>query len=285
MERAELPSADVAVRDAYIELLKRSLLATVNGPLDLLWPLTPDEGSFLRNLVQRCLLKRGHSLLAHRMRYDTDADPEGKRFASHLPPGIMTMVGRRRLDNVTDCIVDVIENDVPGDLIETGVWRGGTTMLMRRVLKAYGVTDRRVYVADSFAGLPPPNPAKYPADEGLFLNQYEVLSVSLDDVRANFERYGLLDAQVVFLKGWFSDTLPTLRDNAWSVLRLDGDLYESTMDALTNLYPGLSPGGWIIVDDYKIEACRKAVHDYRDANHIGTEIVEIDWSGICWKKP
>lgn len=272
------------MRESYIELLKRSLLATVNGPLDLWWALPGHDGSFLRNHLQRHLLKRGHSVLAYRLKYDTDADPEGKRFASDLPPGIMTMVGRKRLDNVTACMADVLDNGIPGDVIETGVWRGGTTILMRGVLKAYGVADRKVYVADSFAGLPPPDPERYPADEGLFFNRYEVLAVGLDDVRANFERYDLLDDQVVFLKGWFSETLPTVKENTWSVLRLDGDLYESTMDALTNLYPNLSPGGWIIVDDYEIEACRKAVHDYRDDNGIDEEIVKVDWTGVCWKK-
>jgi O-methyltransferase len=71
----------------------------------------------------------------------------------------------------------------------------------------------------------------------------------------------------------------------WSVVRLDGDLYESTMDGLANLYPGLSPGGFLIVDDYGgLAPCRAAVDDYRRDNRIAEEIVEIDWAGVYWRK-
>lgn len=82
-------------------------------------------------------------------------------------------------------------------------------------------------------------------------------------MRANFARSGLLDDQVVFLQGWFKDTLPAIPPGQrFALVRLDGDLYESTLDALTHLYPNLSVGGWLVVDDYGvIEACRQAVHD------------------------
>lgn len=100
-----------------------------------------------------------------------------------------------------------------------------------------------------------------------------------------FERYGLLDDRVRFLEGWFRDTLPTAPVDKLSVLRLDGDLYESTMDGLVNLYPKVSPGGFVIVDDYgNIQACKAAVHDYR-ARHGGTEpIVDVDGSGVWWRR-
>jgi O-methyltransferase len=195
------------------------------------------------------------------------------------------MIGRRRLDNVRRCVVDVLERSVPGDLIETGVWKGGATILMRGVLAAYGDTDRTVFVADSFEGLPPPDAESYPLDEGLDFHLHPILAVSLEDVRASFERYGLLDDQVVFLKGWFKDTLPGLSGRTMSVIRLDGDLYESTMDAITNLYPLLSPGGWCIVDDYNdIPACKAAITDYRAQHGIEDPIEEIDFTGVCWKK-
>jgi hypothetical protein len=156
---------------------------------------------------------------------------------------------------------------------------------MRGVLRAHGVTDRTVYVADSFAGVPEPNAEKYPADRGISLHTWPGLAVGLDDVRANFERYGLLDDQVAFVPGWFRDTLPALRGHPWAVIRLDGDLYESTIDSLEHLYPSLSPGGWLIVDDYHdIDACRQAVTDYRARNGITEPITRVDWTGICWQK-
>ena len=156
---------------------------------------------------------------------------------------------------------------------------------MRAALKAHGVKDRTVWVADSFEGLPAPNPEKYPVDAGLKLHEAEFLAVSLETVKNNFRRYGLLDDQVKFLKGWFKDTLPIAPIEKLAVLRLDGDLYESTMDALVNLYPRLSPGGYIIVDDYgAIYQCKKAVSDYRKKHNITEPIIKIDWAGVYWQK-
>ena len=151
------------------------------------------------------------------------------------------MVGRLRLDNVHACVERALAEGVPGDLMETGVWRGGVTIFMRAILAAYGVTDRTVWVADSFAGLPPPRPDRYPADRGFDLSNVRYLAVSRAQVEENFARYGLLDTQVQFLEGWFRDTLPEAPSERLAVLRLDGDLYESTHDALVHLYDGLSP--------------------------------------------
>lgn len=202
-----------------------------------------------------------------------------------LPENGQTMIGLKRLDNLQRCIEDILATGVPGDLIETGVWRGGATILMRAVLKAYGVEDRRVWVADSFEGLPPPDPERNRQDKGSRLHTREELAVSLDQVKSNFERYGLLDEQVRFLKGWFRDTLPDAPIERLAVVRLDGDMYESTMDALVNLYPKLSVGGYLIVDDYgAVTACRQAVHDYREAHGVHDEIRSIDWTGVFWQR-
>jgi hypothetical protein len=178
----------------------------------------------------------------------------------------------------------VLDGGVPGDFIETGVWKGGTTIFMRGLLRAYAVTDRKVYVADSFEGLPEPDVSQYPADRGLNLHLWPNLAISVEEVKANFARFGLLDGQVEFVKGWFRDTLPTLRGHPWSVVRLDGDMYESTIDALRNLYDDLAPGGWLIIDDYEIPACRQAVGDFRDERGITEPIVTVDWTGVCWQK-
>lgn len=198
-----------------------------------------------------------------------------------------TMIGIKRLENIRFCMQEVLKNNVPGDCVETGVWRGGATILMRAILKVYGDHSRKVWVADSFAGLPPPNPNKYPWDQGSILHTWGYLAVPLQDVQGNFEKYGLLDNQVVFLKGLFSETLPTAPIKKIAVLRLDGDLYESTMDALVNLYPRLSVGGYVIIDDYgAIESCRKAVHDYREMHQIQERIIPVegDGTGVFWKK-
>lgn len=124
-----------------------------------------------------------------------------------------------------------------------------------------------------------------PADAGHDLSHVDTLAVSADTVRAAFERYGLLDDRVRFLEGWFSDTLPSAQIEQLAVLRLDGDLYESTIDALHALYPKLSVGGFVIVDDYGAwEPCRRAVDDFRSAHGISEEITKVDWTGVHWRR-
>lgn len=210
-----------------------------------------------------------------------DARGEGRDW----PSTAETMVGTKRLENVLRLTCDAIERGTPGDLVETGVWRGGVTILMRAVLAAYGDRQRTVWAADSFEGLPVPDPERYPADT-VDWSHVKPLKVGADAVRANFERYGLLDAQVRFLEGWFEDTLPSAPIESIAVLRLDGDLYQSTLDALDALYPRVSPGGWVIVDDYGgWEQCRKAVDDYRDSRAIAAPIEVVDWTGAFWQKP
>jgi hypothetical protein len=212
-------------------------------------------------------------------------NPTLREYGWDWPSIAHSMIGRKRMDNLRLLTERILFDQVPGDLIETGVWRGGACIFMRAILTAYGVRNRRVWVADSFEGLPPPNPESYPADTGDKFHTYSELAVTLEDVQHNFAKYGLLDEQVKFLKGWFRDTLPSSQTGPLAILRMDGDMYESTMDALRNLYGRLSPGGYAIVDDYHVvEGCRRAVDDYRREVCIKDPIMEIDGVGIYWKK-
>lgn len=213
------------------------------------------------------------------------ADPESKFFGGIWPSRAHTMIGVPRLDNLQDCVTDVLRRGMPGDLIEAGVWRGGATIFMRAILKAYGVTDRLVWVADSFEGLPEADAGKHPYDHQLGLHKAAALAVSLEEVRQNFERYGLLDDQVRFLKGWFRDALPQAPIERLAVLRVDGDHYESTMEALSSLYPLLSIGGYVIVDDYHaVEGCDRAVSEFRARHAIADELILIPGAGAWWQR-
>jgi O-methyltransferase len=195
-----------------------------------------------------------------------------------------SMIGRKRLDNIHHLMDRVIADDIAGDIIETGVWRGGATVFMRGYLAAHGIDHRRVWVADSFEGLPVPtnpNDAGYDYSASVF----PILAISRREVEELFDRYGLLDDRVEFLEGWFKDTLPTAPVERLALMRLDGDLYESTMDALTSLYDRLSVGGFVIIDDYNDFApCRRAVTEFRDARGIDAKIHNIDWTGVYWQK-
>jgi len=197
----------------------------------------------------------------------------------------LTMIGMQRMQNIQTLLLDVIDNNVAGDFIETGVWRGGACIFAATILKMLEITDRRVWVCDSFSGLPKPDP-KYSQDAGDIHHTIPELAISLESVRANFEKFDLLSDQVHFVPGWFCDTLPGLKNETFSILRLDGDMYSSTTDALENLYPRLSPGGYVIIDDWGLPPCRQAVNDYRDQHNITDTIVLIEevGSSCYWQK-
>ena len=194
------------------------------------------------------------------------------------------MIGLKRMENLRMCVESVIQEKIPGDLLEAGVWRGGASIFMRAILKVYGITNRVVWVADSFKGLPAPDIKKYPADKTSRFHEYSQLAVPFDEVQRNFQKYDLLDNQVRFLRGFFSETLPRAPIDELAVLRLDGDMYESTMDTLVNLYPKVSVGGYVIIDDYlSIPACQQAVNDFRVSHGIREEVITIDSSGVYWR--
>lgn len=264
-------------RSLYLDLIKRCLTNSIYGDPD--WKVLGQQSGW-GSRISAFLAARNIQII-RAIPFDAEARAEGLDW----PQQAHTMIGQKRLDNLQFCVEQALAQNIPGDFLEAGVWRGGAAILMRAVLKAHGVTDRCVWVADSFAGLPPPREEAYPQDRSDQHHTRPELAVSLAQVQSNFNRYGLLDAQVCFLPGWFRDTLPQAPVEKLAVVRLDGDMYESTMDGLTHLYPKLSPGGFLIVDDYgSLAPCRQAVDDYRAANTIIEEITPIDQTGVYWQR-
>lgn len=267
--------------ELYLELLKQCLTRRDLG--DEFHMVEPNYSSLAGRLyapIRRVLASRNLSIFQR-------VSAEQREIGELWPTAAETMLGRARLDNIQECVTTVLKERISGDLIETGVWRGGATILMRATLMAYRESGRVVWVADSFEGLPKPDPARFPQDLGDRHWAWAQLAVSLDEVRRNFARYDLLDEQVAFLPGWFKDTLPDAPIERLAVLRIDGDMYESTIDPLRHLYPRLSPGGFVIIDDYsnpKLVGCRQAVDDYRYEHGIADPITEVDWTAVFWRK-
>lgn len=198
-----------------------------------------------------------------------------------------TMVDRETVDHLQACAELVLREGVPGDLMEAGVWKGGLTVLMRGVLQAQGVVDRTVWVADSFAGLPQPDPQRALNDAvwHFLMEPVHRLRVGQEQVEETFRKHGLLDEQVRFLPGWFADTLPVAPIERLALLRLDGDWYDSTRCALEVLYPRLSPGGIIEIDDYGLPlGARRAVDEYRHRHRIHEPIQWVNQQVACWRK-
>ncbi len=267
---AARPHRPTASAELYIELLKRCVGNTIyDDDLDLMRGakvVDPASGKYVASEAAA-------------------GDAVKKYYGGIWPSRAHSMIGMPRLDNLQFCVETVLQAGIAGDFIETGVWRGGASILMRGILKAYGVNDRTVWVADSFEGLPPADRVRYPKESPMELHMEGELAVSLEQVKSNFARYGLLDDQVRFLKGWFRDTLPTAPIERLAVMRLDGDMYESTMDALVNLYARLSPGGIVIIDDFNaVQSCNDAVADFRNAQQITAELFPIAGAGAYWCK-
>jgi hypothetical protein len=246
--------------DLYLDLLKRSLTAT-------LYEREPDHDA-------------------------VDARKFVVAFAMHYIRGnAVTMLPHARLDNIRACVAAILRDEIPGDVIEAGVWRGGGSIFLKGCLAAMGGGGRTVWVADSFEGLPEPDPAQAREYEffhsRLMQENYARMAAGLEEVQANFAAYGLLDDRVRFLKGWFCDTLPAAPIERLALLRLDGDYYESTMDTLTALYDRLSPGGFVIVDDYGEDLwtnCRAAVDAFRAERGIVDALIPVDSKCVYWRK-
>lgn len=270
--------------DLYLELMKKALTF-------ILWPEPPvsvDDVQYTRPLIKRGIVNLVTRLLRFKnlqlVITQTPPTLEQREEGRTWPRYADTMVGLTRLDNLQFCVEAAIREGIEGDLIETGVWKGGACIFMRAILAAHAIEDRKVYVADSFEGLPKPDAQKFPSDKGDTHYSLKFLAVSQEEVENNFRRYGLLDDQVEFLKGWFKDTLPSAPIKKLAVLRLDGDMYSSTMDSLRNLYPRLSKGGFCIVDDYALVGCKNAVDDFRAELGINSNLEVVDFSCRYWRK-
>jgi O-methyltransferase len=181
----------------------------------------------------------------------------------------LSLLDRRQLALVETSILSLESQGVPGDYIEAGVWRGGVIILMRALLNAYGIADRRIVAADSFAGIPMNVRFRHdPVDAWP-----DRWVASLEEVRAAIARFDLLDDRIEFLPGYFADTLHTLAGRRFALVRLDSDSYESTETSLVHLYPLLSKGGVLIIDDWHLTACKMAVSRYRTEHGIEDPIL------------
>jgi O-methyltransferase len=260
-----------AIRRAYLGLLKLALC-------DLTAPQTTAvEGRPGGAIVSRELSGEELSLRV-----------EGRDWPLHG----MTMIGLLRLDDLQACVESVVNDGIPGDLIEVGCWRGGAGILMRATLDCLGAEGRTVWLADSFQGFPAPvsdegggpDAPAYPQTLEPYMASFDYLAAPFDEVVEGFARFGCSDG-VSFVKGFFEDTLPRLSGRRWSLARLDADTYDSTMLALACLYPGLSPGGYLVIDDYgALEECRAAVDEFRTRRQIDARLVAIDKDGVRWRK-
>jgi O-methyltransferase len=283
LQTANDPAA--ALRARYLELLRRALVNLIYPEHELRIERL-EAGAVPQDRQERDRMLRD-------IRYG-DADDFAGLLAAKQNGSVWrgkpwrfshTMVGMRRLEHLQWCAERVFEDGVPGDFLEAGVCQGGASILLRALQVAYGQPRRRTWLADSFEGLPVPSheaDTNYDFSEG----KQPWLAFSRAAVEDNFRTYDLLSEEVVFLPGWFRDTLENAPVPALAILRLDADLYESTREALVALYDRVSPGGFVVIDDYDAFApCRTAVQEFRAERGITAPIRHIDRMAVYWRKP
>ncbi len=281
------PSREEEVRCQYLWLLKRALVNLIypehelrlefleDGPRDM---EKPERERFLRDIGR---LQAGELEALKAFKADGRVWKSAPARFSH------TMIGLARLDNLERCAEGVFRESVGGDFLEAGVCQGGAAIFMRALQVAHGEADRATWAADSFLGLPKPS-GEVDAAAGLDFSESKFPWLAWDEaaVADHFRRYDLLDDQVRFLSGWFAETLPRAPLERIAVLRIDADLYQSTREVLEALYDRVSPGGYVIVDDYSaFEPCRRAVDEFRARRGLHAPVQRIDWTGVFWKKP
>lgn len=272
---------NATTQERYLKLLKQVLTDSHRISASEYVPFSKKHSGILLFLFKPFLyfVKLFHYDFVRVKKYSVEKRIAGEDWPLHAE----SMIGLKRMNNLQHCISTIHQEGVEGDLIETGVWRGGASIFMKANLIALKDEKRKIYVCDSFRGLPKPDPA-ITQDKGDTLHTFNFLAVSKKEVIQNFKKYNVLDSNIVFVEGWFKDTLPQLKNNKFAILRLDGDMYESTMDALSNLYEGLSVGGFVIIDDWILKNCREAVLDFRNDKCITDPLIDIDASSVFWRK-
>jgi hypothetical protein len=201
-----------------------------------------------------------------------------------------TMTTPERLYALYNSVKYVLNNNIPGDFVECGVWKGGNPVMMATMLMEAGVTDRKIYLYDTYEGMSEPtandtnfkgNDARQLLDNSDKADQASVWCFSqLDEVKQNLRKTGYPEQNLVFVKGKVEDTMPSTLPGAIALLRLDTDWYESTLHELWHLFPLLSSRGVLIIDDYGYwEGCRKATDQYFREQGIPILLQRIDSTG------
>ena len=194
---------------------------------------------------------------------------------------VYSMCSDDEVDQITHIIEDINNKDVKGVIVEAGVWRGGMSAYIRALLNYYN-DDRHLYLFDTFGGFPESQLNN--KDQRIHpIMQLIYRDYQLNQVKQLFKRFDLL-ANTNFIQGKFVNTIPKTSIKKIAILRLDADYYEPTLYVLEQCYYKISPGGYVIVDDYNnpYVGCKQAVLEFRAKYNITTPIVDDYGGSIYW---
>jgi len=196
-----------------------------------------------------------------------------------------TLTSCERMVSLTRAVAYLVDHNIPGDLVECGVWKGGSVMLMARTLLRHNDGRRDIHLFDTFEGMTEPTSHDVSYDGEVASATYarvneRLIAVGLEDVKRNVLGVGYDPARIHFVKGRVEETIPRYAPPRIALLRLDTDWYESTKHELVHLFPRVSPGGVVIIDDYgHWSGAQRAVDEYIRDHRIPILLTRIDYTG------
>jgi len=244
-------------------------------------------------LVKNLLLSIG-LLPKQKKGFPTDFEPIHKEIIQKAEK--FTMTSHERMYSLIEAIKYITQNKIDGDIVECGVWKGGSMLTVAEALLHNGITNRELYLYDTFEGMPPPtevdeNFAGNKADNLLQRNTEKEENLvwaysTLDTVKSTMSLSKYESTKIHYVKGKVEDTIPKTLPGKIALLRLDTDWYESTKHELIYLFPLLEPGGILIIDDYGFwKGARKAVDEYFAETNTRIFLSRIDDTGRIAVKP
>lgn len=286
IQSAETQTRETLLRRRYLDLLGQALVNLIYPEHELWLEHVEENGSSGYHPEGQRRLRDLRYAEPERFEALVAAKQDGRVWRGRVTRDSHTMIGLRRLANLERCAVSAFRDGVQGDFLEAGVWKGGAAVFLRALQVAYGHEERTTWLADSFAGLPAPF-APLDREHGMDLTEdvRPWLAIPRRAVEDTFRTYGLLSERVRFLPGWFAETLPDAPVERLAILRIDGDLYSSTREVLEALYDRVSPGGYVVVDDYgAFPSCAAAVDEFRERRGETARLRFVDWTGVFWRK-
>ncbi len=252
----------------------------------------------MRQLIRRFLQSRGYDIVKTNqyVKEGIPVDMEPEFATLHTRCKAYTMTSVERQYAVFKAVEYIVKNNIKGDLVECGVWRGGNSMMMALALQHFGDTSRRIFLYDTFEGMSDPTEQDRQFDGTDATHEFNASKrddggndwcyADIDDVQQNMRSTNYPFGQISFVKGKVEDTLPNTLPESVAVLRLDTDWYASTYHELVHLYPLLQKNGVLVIDDYgHWQGAREAVDTYLREQNINLLLQRSDYTGRMAIKP
>jgi len=254
-----------------------------------------------KSLARATIRKTGFDIV----RSDSASDDSGPKFPPDFAEDHIsiinsvssyTMTSPERIYALIEAVRYVVRSAIPGAIVECGVWRGGSMMAAALALKSLHVVDRDLYLFDTFEGMPKPQEVDVDLKSTPAMSFFSRTQIGedssgycrsiLEETRANMASIGYCGEKIHFCKGKVESTIPDSAPDQIALLRLDTDWYESTKHELVHLYPRLSPGGILIIDDYgHWRGSRKATDEFIKEYAPSLFLGRIDYTGRIAVKP